>query len=111
MKSKKFRFEQIDLTEYHWQGPRKVGTLGWDSEPGQLSGTLAEKVKSEALHAKLLGFASTIHPIPGGFRVSIKDPLARARRVSGHHRIARIGRAGSAVDLLRAEDPASDIRA
>jgi hypothetical protein len=69
------RLDEVTITKYHWRGPQKVGTFGWDSSTGEVWGTLADAVKVEARRAKRRGSTNTIHPIPGGFHVRITNPL------------------------------------
>jgi hypothetical protein len=71
----RIRFDEITITSYHWSGPEKAGSLGWDSATGEVWGTLAAKVTDKACQAKQEGSWNTIHPIPGGFHVRITDPM------------------------------------
>jgi len=63
-------------TELYRRGEDEpAGTIEWDSENGQLGGSLADEVRREAVKAEHRGFVYTIDPIPGGFRVAITAPL------------------------------------
>jgi hypothetical protein len=72
------RLEEVAITEYHWSGPFKVGTLGWDSR----SGTLADRVRERALEADRQGYIEIRGPVPSCFSHPITDSLHRSDQLA-----------------------------
>jgi hypothetical protein len=63
------------ITRYDSAGPEPVGTLIWDSETGELGGTLAGTIRAIAREAKRSGVVALDYPIPSSWEFKVKDPL------------------------------------
>ena len=75
MTKKRLLMDESTVYKYDPDGPRPVGTIGWDSNSGRLWGTLSEQIRTAGEEAKRRGFVEFPGPIPSTISIRIRDPF------------------------------------
>jgi hypothetical protein len=75
MSKKRVLLDDSTVYKYHPDGPRPVGTIGWDSNNGRLWGTLAEEIRAAGEEARRQGFVEVPGPVPSSITIRIHDPF------------------------------------
>jgi hypothetical protein len=65
--------DECDVFTNHPEGPRRVGTFGWDSNSGRLWGTLSERIRTACEEAKVRSFVEVAGPVPSSIEMRIRD--------------------------------------
>jgi hypothetical protein len=74
--------DESDMFAYHANGPRRIGTIGWDSRNGRLWGTLSERIRAACQEAALRGFVEIAGPVPSSIEIRIRDPFHSAKELA-----------------------------
>jgi hypothetical protein len=75
MAKKRVLLNESTVYAYHPDGPRPVGTIGWDSNSGRLWGTLGEQIRAAGEEAKRQGFVVVPGPVPSTISILVRDPF------------------------------------